>query len=148
MHEYYHIAAVNGVMDYMDGLYEHHFEDEAEPAERATAVQGLIRAQESELLQPLLDYLSGKEKTRLVGKTRAEDRAPTVSFSAEGHRSTHIAEKLAKIGLGVGSGDFYAYRLVESLGYDMSDGVVRASFVHYTAPWEIERLIEALDRII
>jgi selenocysteine lyase/cysteine desulfurase len=30
----------------------------------------------------------------------------------------------------------------------MDDGVVRASFVHYTSPEEIQRLIEALDSLL
>ena len=79
---------------------------------------------------------------------QADVRAPTVAFSTEKSRSTEIAAKLAEFGLGVGAGDFYAYRLVESLGYDMDDGVVRASFVHYTSPEEIDRLITALDQLI
>jgi selenocysteine lyase/cysteine desulfurase len=45
-------------------------------------------------------------------------------------------------------GDFYAYRLVEALGIDIDDGVVRTSFVHYTSPGEVERLIGALDRLV
>jgi cysteine desulfurase family protein (TIGR01976 family) len=142
------IAAVNGVVEYMDGLYDHHFEQAATVAEKAAAVRNLVREQESTLLQPLLDFLSGHEKTRLIGKTRADDRAPTVSFTVDGHKSRQIAEQLVNFGLGVGWGDFYAYRLVESLGYDMDDGVVRASFVHYTAPEEIDRLIKALEQII
>lgn len=142
------IAAVNGVMDYMDLFYAHHFDGDANPADKASAVRDLFRLQETRLLQPLLDYLSGHEKTALVGKTRATERAPTVAFTAEGHKSVDIAEELTKFGLGVGAGDFYAYRLVEALGYDMSDGVVRASFVHYTAPEDVAHLIDTLDQII
>jgi selenocysteine lyase/cysteine desulfurase len=43
-------------------------------------------------------------------------------------------------------GHFYAHRLVEALGLDTDTGVVRASYVHYTEPAEIDRLVEALDR--
>ena len=142
------VAAVNGVVEYMHRLYDHHFDRNAATSEKATAVRDLIREQESALLQPLLDYLSSHEKTRLVGKTQAEDRAPTVSFTVDGYKSSQLAADLAKFRIGLGYGDFYAYRLVESLGYDMDDGVVRASFVHYTAPGEIERLVDALDQLI
>ena len=142
------IAATNGVIDYMEALYDHHAGGPADTADRADAVRTLMRDQETRLLQPLLDYLSGHEKTQLVGKTRAEVRAPTVAFTANGHKSRDIAEKLVNYGIGAGAGDFYAYRLVESLGYDMHDGVVRVSFVHYTAPEEIDRLIDALDNIL
>jgi selenocysteine lyase/cysteine desulfurase len=142
------IAATNGVVDYMEALYDHHAEASAETAVKAEAVRNLMRHHESELLQPLLDYLSGHEKTRLVGKMRAEARAPTVAFSADGHKSKHIAEKLADFAIGAGAGDFYAYRLVEALGHDMDDGVVRVSFVHYTSPDEVSRLVDALDAIL
>jgi selenocysteine lyase/cysteine desulfurase len=142
------IAAVNGVVDYMEALYGRHFTSPSTPAEQAAAVRKLIRERETELLQPLLDFLSSREKTRLIGKTRADARAPTVSFSSDKRNSKEIAEILAKMDLGVGNGDFYAYRLVETLGYDMNDGVVRASFVHYTAPEEIARLISALDQVL
>jgi cysteine desulfurase family protein (TIGR01976 family) len=142
------IAGVNGVVDYMDLLHSHHFAEAAIPADRAAAVRNLIRDRETELLQPLLDYLSGHEKTRLIGKTQADVRAPTVAFTAIEHKSSLIASELAKLGIGAGAGDFYAYRLVESLGYDMDDGVVRTSFVHYTSPGEIDHLIDSLDRIL
>ena len=41
-----------------------------------------------------------------------------------------------------------ARRLIEALGLDNADGVVRASFVHYTAPEEVDRLIGALDALL
>ena len=62
--------------------------------------------------------------------------------------SDEIARRLAQSGIGVGAGDFYAYRLVEALGIDTDDGVVRTSFVHYTSPEEVSRLIEALDSLL
>jgi cysteine desulfurase family protein (TIGR01976 family) len=143
------IAAVNGVMDYLDAIYAHHHpERPAPPHERAAAVRDLMREQESRLLQPLLDYLAGHSAVRLIGRTQADQRAPTVAFTARGQASDAIARQLAGEGLGVGAGDFYAYRLVEALGLDNADGVVRASFVHYTAPAEIERLMGALDALL
>ena len=143
------IAAVNGVVDYLEAVFaQHHPGGEAAPAEQAKALRQLFRDRETELLQPLLDFLSGRERTRLIGKSQAEDRAPTVAFSSDKRSSQEIAAKLAKMNIGVGAGDFYAYRLVEALGYDMDDGVVRASFVHYTSPEEIRRLVEALDTLL
>ena len=47
-----------------------------------------------------------------------------------------------------GSGDFYAVRLLESLGIELPAGVLRLSFVHYTKSKEINSLIEALDQIL
>ena len=142
------IAAANGVIDYLEAVYAHHSDAPATPVEQARVLRRLFRARETELLQPLLDFLSGRERTRLIGKSQAEDRAPTVAFSSDKRSSHEIAAELAKMNIGVGAGDFYAYRLVKALGYDMDDGVVRASFVHYTSPEEIQRLIEALDTLL
>lgn len=142
------IATVNGVMDYMESVYHHHHGDEASTEVKAAAVRDLFRAQETELLQPLLDALSAHPRVRMIGKDRAALRAPTVAFSVKGESSMELASRLGRLGLGVGVGHFYAFRLVEALGYDTDDGVLRASFVHYTSPEEIKRLIEALDRLL
>jgi cysteine desulfurase family protein (TIGR01976 family) len=142
------IAAVNGVMDYMETVsVRHGFSDRSLPRQ-AAAVQALFRDHESALLQPLLDFLGGHERVRLIGRDRAPVRAPTVAFTVEGLASQDLAGRLAERKLGVGAGHFYAYRLVEALGVDTGDGVVRASFVHYTSPDEVSRLIEALDDIL
>ncbi len=50
--------------------------------------------------------------------------------------------------MAIGSGHFYAYRLMEALDIDPEDGVVRASMVHYNTAEEVDRLIRALDAVI
>jgi selenocysteine lyase/cysteine desulfurase len=45
-------------------------------------------------------------------------------------------------------GHFYAYRLVKTLHIDTGDGLLRASFVHYTSVDEINRLVAALRTIV
>ncbi len=142
------IASVNGVMDYMDAVAAHHGHGDAVVEAKAEEVRTLFRDQETALLQPLLDFLGDHPKIRMIGKDRATVRAPTVAFTADGWRSTDLAARLAEFNLGVGVGHFYAYRLVEALGIDTGDGVVRTSFVHYTSPEEITRLIEALDTLL
>jgi selenocysteine lyase/cysteine desulfurase len=99
-------------------------------------------------LQPLLDWLSKHPKIRMIGRDRAAERAPTVAFTVEHHRAAEIASRLSEFDLGVGAGHFYAYRLVKALGLNPDDGVVRASFVHYTSAEEVTRLVSALDRIV
>ncbi|WP_261665222.1 aminotransferase class V-fold PLP-dependent enzyme [Deinococcus sp. Marseille-Q6407] len=43
-------------------------------------------------------------------------------------------------------GHFYAYRLLEALGLDLSEGVVRVSMAHYNSMDEVERLIAGLEK--
>ncbi len=142
------IAAVNGVMDYMDAIADRHDLAGKPVQERAAGVRKLFRDHETELLQPLLDFLSKHPKVRLIGRTRAAERAPTVAFGVRGQSSGKLASALATMNIGVGVGDFYAYRLVKALGVDTDDGFLRASFVHYTSKAEVERLIKALDQLL
>ena len=141
-------AAVNGVIDYMDAVADHHGMKGKPVQARASAVRELFRAHETSLLQPLLDFLAQQPKVRLIGRTRAAERAPTVSFTVKGRRSVDIAAQLAQAKLGVGVGNFYAYRLIKSLGIDTEDGAVRVSFVHYTSKEEVDRLMQELGRCL
>jgi selenocysteine lyase/cysteine desulfurase len=142
------VAAVNGVMDYLDAIADHHGQQGRPVSSRAAAVRELFRSHETALLQPLLDFLAAHRNVRLIGRTRAAERAPTVAFTVEGRPSTDVAARLADANLGVGVGNFYAYRLLQALGIDTEDGAVRASFVHYTSKDEVERLMNELDRCL
>ncbi len=142
------IAAVNGVMDYMDAVADRHGMKGKPVQDRAAAVRDLFRGHETALLQPLLDYLVQHPMIRLIGRRQAAGRTPTVSFTVEGRDSGEIASQLAAAGLGVGVGNFYAYRLIQALGIDTEDGAVRVSFVHYTSKDEVDRLVRELDRIL
>jgi selenocysteine lyase/cysteine desulfurase len=142
------IAAAIGVMGYMEAVHDHHGDPQCPVEVKAATVRKLFRDHETNLLQPLLDYLQANPAIRMFGKARAEDRAPTVAFTADGWSSAELAAQLGERGLGVGVGNFYAYRLVEALGVDPEDGVLRVSFVHYTHPDEIGRLTNTLDELL
>jgi len=141
------IAAVNGVMDYLDTVAGHHGFGDQPPRGKAAAIRQLFHARETALLQPLLDFLAGHRRLRLIGRRNARERAPTVAFRVEGQTSRQLAGALSGYKLGVGVGNFYAYRLLEALGIDTDDGLVRASFLHYTSEAEVKRLIEALEAL-
>ena len=95
----------------------------------------------------LLDYLSGKEGVRIIGRRDADidHRVATISFTVEGHLSDEIVRKIDEAKVGIRYGDFYARRLTEDLGLMDIQGVVRVSMVHYNTEAEVDRLIEALD---
>jgi len=142
------VAAVNGVIDYLQAVAARHGHGTRSVQEQATAVRQLFREHESELLQPLLDFLASHSRVRMLGGTQAGSRAPTVAFTVTGQSSASIAQRLADQGIGVGNGNFYAYRLLQAMGIDTADGVVRASFVHYTSAAEVDRLIAALKQLL
>ena len=43
--------------------------------------------------------------------------------------------------------NFYAWRCLKALGIDTNDGVIRASMVHYNNLDDVEKLINALNKI-
>jgi cysteine desulfurase family protein (TIGR01976 family) len=142
------VAAVNGVIDYMEALAAHHGHAAAPVQHKAAAVRTLLREQEVHLLEPLLQFVSQQPRIRVIGPVDSRTRAPTVAFTIDGRSSQAVGAELARLGIGVGAGNFYAYRLLQALGIDTADGVVRASFVHYTTPAEVDRLIAALDAML
>jgi cysteine desulfurase family protein (TIGR01976 family) len=142
------IAATNGVIDYFEAIYRHHHAGPANVREQAGAVRRLLRDRETELLQPLLDYLAAHPRVQLIGRRQASERAPTVAFTASKWGAGELAAQLSAEGLGVGAGDYYAQRLLTALGIDPAVGVLRASFVHYTTDHEVRRLIDALEKVL
>jgi selenocysteine lyase/cysteine desulfurase len=142
------IAACAGIADYIDALHKHHGgPSSASPTERGEFVHDLMRAHETEIMPPLLEWVTSKNSVRLLGPVEAELRAPTVALDIK-QSPKEVAEKLARKGIMAGSGDFYAVRALEAHGIDTSKGVLRLSYVHYTNREEIEKLVDALDTII
>ncbi len=143
------IASVNGVIDYFEAVYSHHFGgDEVAATKKTSAVRALFQHAERRNLQPLLDFISNRQGVRLIGKAVTKHRAPTVSLTVEGRDPAEIAAELASQKIGIGNGNCYAYRIMEALGIPPDEGVVRLSLVHYTRAEEVSRLIEALDRTL
>ena len=137
------IAAMNGVVDYIDAAHEAHFEDGAMPSDRAQRVHDLFRQTEIVLLTPLLDSLRDNPKARLLGPDDPITRVPTVALTTE-RNPADIANELLESKIASDSGNFYAVRVLDAMGVPLDPGVLRLSFVHYTSPDEVSRLIDAL----
>ena len=141
------VAACAGIADYLAALHAHHGGGAVAPRQMTAEVHDLQRAQETALLAPLLDWIAGRADVRLVGPRRADGRVPTVSLACP-RPGAEMAAALAPHGIMAGGGHFYARRLVEALGIDPANGVLRLSFVHYTSPEEVARAIEALEAVL
>lgn len=138
------IAATAGIADYLERVAEiaGSAVEGTTPFRRAHTA---MRAQETGLLVPLMDFLaSNANRLRLIGPANAPDRAPTISLALS-EPGIDVAKRLAKHGIMAGGGHFYAWRLLKALGIDPDHGVLRLSFTHYTSPQEIAQLIAALD---
>ena len=141
------IAASAGLADYIDKVYEHHNASTTDAHSRGMFVHDLFRAHETQLLQPLLDYLSAKTSVRLLGPTNAAQKAATVAVALTA-KPVLVASQLAQHGIMAGAGNFYAVRCLEAQGIDPSHGVLRLRFVHYTNQTEVDKLINALEHVL
>ena len=74
------IASAQGIIDYFDAIYEHHFKAGASPAERNNALNQLFHQHEEQLMEPLLQFLNSRSDIRLVGPSRPTSRAPIISI--------------------------------------------------------------------
>jgi cysteine desulfurase family protein (TIGR01976 family) len=141
-----------GLCDYLSELAQHTYNEQAALDLRSRMVQAFeaISVQEEELGDRFLKYLTSKPNVRIIGQPEASrtSRVPTISFVVEGVHSETIPLQVDKHNIGIRFGDFYAKRLIESLGLDKQGGVVRVSMVHYNTFEEVDRLIQVLEPII
>jgi cysteine desulfurase family protein (TIGR01976 family) len=100
-----------------------------------------IQAHERELGRRFLDGLP--DGIRLHGRRSMDGRTPTFALTFRGLSPQQAAERLAERGIAVWSGDYYAVEVMERLG--LPDGAVRAGFVHYNTPEEVDRLLRELE---
>ncbi len=140
-----------GVTEYLEALARRHAaKSEQSLHGRVRQAFDLMAGQEEVLAKRLLDYLRDKPGVRIYGLEHADRtaRAPTVSFTAEGHDPAAVAAHVDGARIGIRHGDFYARRLIEALGLAETGGVVRVSMVHYNTLDEVDALLERLDEVL
>jgi cysteine desulfurase family protein (TIGR01976 family) len=92
-------------------------------------------------------FLDGvPEAVQLYGIRTMEGRVPTFAFNVPGRTSEDTAIELAAREIAVWHGDYYAVEIMKQLGLE-GTGAVRAGFVHYNTPAEVDRLLTALDEL-
>lgn len=146
-------AGVTAAVDYLAGLGEAYGGAPAAAGrgERLRAGMAAIRAYEMDLYRRLVDGLETVPGLRLHGITdraRFADRTPTAALTIEDVAPRAVAEALGREGIAVWDGDFYATGLVERLGLADSGGLVRVGLTHYNTAAEVDRLVDALARVV
>jgi cysteine desulfurase family protein (TIGR01976 family) len=102
-----------------------------------------IRTHEDELGSRFLEGLP--DHYRLFGIPRMERRVPTFCLAHPTRSPTELAERLAKHGIAVWPGNYYAVEVLERLG--LRDGALRVGFVHYNTLAEVDRVLHELARL-
>ncbi|MER3418596.1 MAG: cysteine desulfurase-like protein [Chloroflexota bacterium] len=119
---------------------------------RAAVVAGMaaIRTYELDLFRRLLNGLLAIPGIRIYGITdpaRITERAPTAALTISGLHPRAVAERLGREGIATWDGDFYARALIERLGLAEGGGVLRVGLVHYNTAAEVDRFVEAVERL-
>jgi cysteine desulfurase family protein (TIGR01976 family) len=109
-----------------------------------------IETYEVDLLSVLMDGLKKLPGIQIYGiedQTQFKQRVPTVAFRLNGHTPREIAERMAADSIYVWDGHCYALEPVRQLGLEAKGGVVRVGLSLYNTKAEVDRLIQALNRI-
>lgn len=102
-----------------------------------------LHARGEHLLSKLWNSLAAIDGLTLYGPKPGTPRTPTLSFTLRGFTTDDVATSLAKRGVYVSNGDFYAATVIERLGV-LPHGLVRVGCSCYTSESEIDRLIEGV----
>ena len=102
-------------------------------------------AREREVFAPMLHGLLAMPHVAVWGPHDLDARTPTVSFTVAGTHPDDVAQRLADARVAVGSGDYYAVEVMESLGLAKTGGALRAGVVCYTDGEDVARLLEVVD---
>ena len=104
---------------------------------------GALHARGERLLAKLWNSLSSVDGLTLYGPKPGTPRTPTLSFTLRGFSTDDVAIALAKRGVFVSNGDFYAATIIERLGL-VPGGLVRVGCSCYTSEQEVDRLIDGV----
>jgi cysteine desulfurase family protein (TIGR01976 family) len=110
-----------------------------------------IASYEQQLTLRLIEGLGSFRGLAIRGITSpnaVHRRVPTVSFTLEGHNPGALAKALAQANIFVWSGHNYAVEPVARMGLIDKGGVLRVGLAHYNTAGEVDRLLDALTRVI
>ena len=139
------MAGVTAAVDYLAGLSGLSSGSRREQLEEAYS---LINAYERSLSDRFLEGIASIRGVRLYGVPATDQRrVATFAIGVEGHGSEAVAAHLARAGLYVWAGHYYAVNAMDRLGVLDEGGLVRIGFVHYNTAAEVDRALEALASV-
>jgi cysteine desulfurase family protein (TIGR01976 family) len=106
-----------------------------------------VEAHERTITERFLSELPAVPGARLFGiadPARAGERTPTFALRQGDRHPRESAETLAREGIFVWDGNYYALEIMERLGLEATGGAVRIGFCHYHTLDEVDRVLDAL----
>jgi len=157
------LAGLVGVIDYLTLLGREqasHYRDafkvdaagrpyNARQRELAIAMQAIMDYERA-LSAQLLAGLREVKGVQVYGITNPGDftqRVPTIACNMSGYAPRELAEYLAGHGIFAWDGNYYALGIMERLGLEEHGGALRLGMAHYNTPEEIDRVLDALERL-
>ncbi len=150
------IAGLNSAIGYIEELGHRSRHLPLQPEEnvgrRADMRRGMhaVRQYERTLTGHLLRRIQELPFVDVLGLTdpnHAALRTPTLSFNVRGMEPAKVSRSLVKGGIFVRDGHVYCPRLFRALGLSDETGAVRASLVHYNSKGEVDRLVDAIQKM-
>ncbi len=123
--------------------------DLAEGPDRRSRLEAAFEAlhsRASSLVERLWSGLDRIEGVTLFGPPPSLPRTPTIAFFLDGTTPEQVCGSLADRGIFASHGDFYATTAVERLGR-ATTGLIRLGCACYTTAEEVDRVIEAVERL-
>jgi cysteine desulfurase family protein (TIGR01976 family) len=114
---------------------------------RLSAAYRTLHQRSQPLFTRLWEGLQATDGVTLFGPPPGEPRTPTLGFAIDGLRPADAAGRLARHGLFLSHGDFYAATVIDRLGYRDRGGILRAGCAAYTTEDEIDRLVAGVREL-
>jgi cysteine desulfurase family protein (TIGR01976 family) len=143
------IAGTLAAAEYLASLLGKSHEN-ASRRDRLSLAMKAIEDYERALVSRLIAGLGQVNGLHIYGITDPsgfDRRVPTVAFRIDGFSPRRVAEYLGEKGIFVWDGNYYALAVTERLGLEDKGGMVRVGLVHYNTENEVDRLLDALERL-
>ena len=117
---------------------------------RLDSAYSAIRGRETEMADQLIGELRDLPQVRITGVQGADPRQRVGTFGlvVEGEHPASLSRALGANGIYTWNGNFYAQGIVEHLGLDLEEGLLRLGLMHYNTEGEIRRCVEQLRLLI
>ncbi|MEV0143882.1 MULTISPECIES: cysteine desulfurase-like protein [unclassified Nonomuraea] len=109
-----------------------------------------IEAHEAGLAEQFVSGVAELDGVRIAGIAAPDParRVGTFGLIIDGVKPAVLARALGQAGVYTWNGNFYTQSLVEHLGLDVDEGLLRSGIVHYNTEQDVDRFLDALRHIL